>query len=189
MIVFSQKPRDQDTFAFDIKKSCFLLVSCWSKASCTSFRAELLIKLLKKLLINNHFYLRNLRSAKLCISSIVRTKFNLTNPSSWLDMYRLVCAVVELHQIFSSIIAIYDPHTVCQHQPIFDRQRASRIDSTISPRRDKGFDPTFYEFDCSRLYRNCLCTSNISTCRLRTLLFWQKSTIVATNQDFFHFFS
>lgn len=133
--------------------------------------------------------MRNFRSSKLCISSIVRTKLDLTKSRPNLDIDRFVSAVEQLHQIFPSIIAIYDPNTIRQHQPIFERKGAPCIDSTISPRRDKGFYTAFYELDLPRFDRDCLCTLNISTSSFWTLFLRQKSSIMATNQDFLHFFS
>ena len=166
-----------------------LVFPCRSKSSASSLWAKFFIKSFPKVDIYTGFNCWDIARSKLLISSIMWTKFNLTESCFFCYRNWSLRAIKKLHKIFSSIVAIDDSYAICKYETIFEGKRASSIHSTVSTCRNIGFDSTFYEFDLSRSNRDFFRTFNVSACCFRSFFLWEEGSIIATDQDFIHFFS
>ena len=164
-----------------------LVFPCRSKSSASSLWAKFFIKSFPKVRIYTGFDCWDIARSKLLISSIMWTKFDLTESCFFCYRNWLLRAIKKLHKVFSSIVAIDDSYAICEDEAIFEGKRASSIHSTVSTSWNIGFDSTFYEFDLSRSNRDFFRTFNVSACCFRSFFLWEECSIITTDQDFIHF--
>lgn len=142
--------------------------------------------MVKKLLIHLKFNFWDIWASKIVFSPVVRCKFKLTKSCILWNLYSLVCEIIELHKIFSSIVWIKKCSAICEHQAIFGRKSTPSVELTASSCRNERLDSAFYNFYLSWENWEIFSHLDISTHCFRSFSFWKKCCIIATNENIFH---